>query len=145
MRTFLVGYVLMMCLSAKEAVVAAELSGPWSVSERAPCLSESNRVADGSGFRGAPDEVGGTYAYIWLRVYQNYFSVVMTSHCPLYPSCSNYSIEAVRRYGAFRGMTLTADRLIHEWTEALEAPVITIGGKMSCYDPVPGSQMESTP
>ena len=142
MRTLLVMCVGVVCLCVNGAVEAADVFGPWSVSEQAPVLSGKEYVAVGTSTRSVPSEMGGTYAYTWLRVYQDYLSVVMTSHCPMYPSCSNYSIQAVRGYGAFKGITLTADRLIHEWTEELEAPVITIGGRTLCYDPVPGSNQE---
>lgn len=37
--------------------------------------------------------------------------------CRFYPSCSTYSIEALRRHGAARGLWLTARRLgrCHPW------------------------------
>ena len=138
MRTLVVVCVLVLCLWVKGASAAGDLIGPWSVDERFPVLpSGAEYGAVGTTVRGVPAEMGGAYAYTWLRIYQDYLSVVMTSHCPMYPSCSNYSIQAVRRYGAFKGIILTADRLIHEWTEELEAPVVKIGGRMTCYDPVP--------
>jgi len=32
--------------------------------------------------------------------------------CRFKPSCSNYSVEAVRRYGIGRGLAMTAERLV---------------------------------
>ena len=52
------------------------------------------------------------------------------------PSCSNYSMEAVRRHGAMLGILMTADRLIHEWDEELRADLIQIDGRTLCADPV---------
>ncbi len=38
-----------------------------------------------------------------VRVYQWTLSPVLGGQCRFYPSCSNYFIEAVRKYGAVRG------------------------------------------
>ena len=53
-------------------------------------------------------------------------SRVLPPSCRYAPSCSAYAIDALRRYGAFRGGWLAVRRLArcHPW-----------GG--SCYDPVP--------
>lgn len=46
--------------------------------------------------------------------------------CPYYPSCSQYGLEAVERYGALKGGALTAYRI-------LRCNPFSKGG----YDPVP--------
>ena len=38
-----------------------------------------------------------------IRFYQKYISVLKTTKCPYYPSCSEYGYEAVSKYGAFKG------------------------------------------
>ncbi len=38
-----------------------------------------------------------------VRVYQYTISPLIGQRCRFYPSCSNYFIEAVRKYGAIRG------------------------------------------
>jgi hypothetical protein len=51
-------------------------------------------------------------------------------------------MEAIRRYGSLKGIMLTADRLIHESSEAKSAPVIQIGSRPLCYDPVEANVRE---
>lgn len=46
-----------------------------------------------------------------IRVYQ---MLPFSSHnkCRFIPTCSNYGIEAISRYGAFKGSVLTIKRII---------------------------------
>lgn len=58
--------------------------------------------------------------------YRRFISPMKPRTCRFYPSCSEYVLEAVRRYGAVRGLGLGLMRLTRcgPWTP---------GG----YDPVP--------
>ncbi|MDR3605614.1 MAG: membrane protein insertion efficiency factor YidD [Syntrophaceae bacterium] len=47
-----------------------------------------------------------------LRSYQIFLSPLFPSSCRFVPSCSEYAIEAVLRYGALRGLYLIVRRLI---------------------------------
>lgn len=48
-----------------------------------------------------------------IRWYQRHWSAKRAvSCCKFYPSCSHYAIQAVRRYGAFRGGLLAVLRLL---------------------------------
>lgn len=47
-----------------------------------------------------------------IRWYQRRISANTAPHCKYYPTCSNYALEAVERYGAFRGGVLAAMRLL---------------------------------
>jgi len=114
---------------------ADTMEGPWSVNPQAPALNPVVFSSSVVSSKDVPEEMGRSCSYTWLKIYQNYFSVVLTSHCPMYPSCSNYSIQAIRRYGSLKGIMMTADRLIHESTEMREAPVIQVGGRSLCFDP----------
>jgi putative component of membrane protein insertase Oxa1/YidC/SpoIIIJ protein YidD len=49
-----------------------------------------------------------------IGFYRHFLRPFSSSRCPLYPSCSQYSLEAIGKHGAARGILLTADRLIHE-------------------------------
>ncbi|MDC4224559.1 MAG: membrane protein insertion efficiency factor YidD [Candidatus Manganitrophus sp.] len=43
--------------------------------------------------------------YIFIvRFYQSVISPLLPPVCRFYPTCSSYSIEAVKRHGFFRGM-----------------------------------------
>ncbi|MFP4158993.1 MAG: membrane protein insertion efficiency factor YidD [Desulfobacterales bacterium] len=47
-----------------------------------------------------------------IKVYQALLSPVIGPRCRFYPSCSEYALESLRRYGALRGGWLAARRLV---------------------------------
>ena len=64
---------------------------------------------------------------IWLiRFYQAAISPLLGPACRYTPTCSQYAIEALQKYGTFKGIYLAVRRIAscHPW-----------GG--SGYDPVP--------
>ena len=61
-----------------------------------------------------------------IRFYQRYLSPLKSTKCPYYPSCSSYGLEAIRKYGAFKGGILALWRIIR-------CNPFSKGG----YDPVP--------
>lgn len=62
-----------------------------------------------------------------IRIYQKYISPWKPyGRCKYYPTCSNYAIEAYRKYGFLKGTILTVWRI-------LRCNPFSKGG----YDPVP--------
>lgn len=61
-----------------------------------------------------------------IRVYQKYISPLKSTKCPYYPTCSNYGLQAIEKYGAFKGSLLALWRI-------LRCNPFSHGG----YDPVP--------
>jgi uncharacterized protein len=61
-----------------------------------------------------------------LRAYQLLISPLLWQHCRFYPSCSQYALEAIERYGSLRGSALALRRLAR-------CHPFNAGG----YDPVP--------
>lgn len=61
-----------------------------------------------------------------IRFYRKYFSPMTPSTCKYIPTCSEYGLEAVERFGALKGGALTVWRILrcNPWSK---------GG----YDPVP--------
>jgi putative membrane protein insertion efficiency factor len=61
-----------------------------------------------------------------IKIYQNIISPYLPNACRYNPTCSQYAIEALKKYGVFKGIYLAAKRLgsCHPW-----------GG--SGFDPVP--------
>ena len=61
-----------------------------------------------------------------IKIYQNLISPLTPASCRFQPTCSQYSIEALKEHGVFRGTKLMIIRIFscHPW------------GK-SGYDPVP--------
>lgn len=63
---------------------------------------------------------------LFVRIYQRFISPLTPPSCRFTPTCSQYAIEALRKYGPLKGLWLAVKRLLrcHPW-----------GG--SGYDPVP--------
>lgn len=65
--------------------------------------------------------------FLWLiRFYKKHISVHTLPSCKYYPTCSQYGLEAIERFGAFKGGLLTVWRI-------LRCNPFSKGG----YDPVP--------
>ncbi len=47
-----------------------------------------------------------------VRFYQRAISPALPRRCKYHPSCSQYAVTAVRRFGILRGLVLTAWRLL---------------------------------
>jgi putative membrane protein insertion efficiency factor len=47
-----------------------------------------------------------------LRGYQRFVSPLLGARCKYYPSCSEYAVQAIGRYGILRGSVLAAWRLL---------------------------------
>ena len=52
-----------------------------------------------------------TFSYLSLRFYQKFISSQAKPQCPFQPSCSNFSLQAIRQYGIIDGYFMTFDRL----------------------------------
>jgi uncharacterized protein len=50
--------------------------------------------------------IGGVYLYRYT------FGALFPASCKYHPSCSQYAIDALRRYGLIRGATLAGWRLL---------------------------------
>ncbi|WP_330362587.1 membrane protein insertion efficiency factor YidD [[Clostridium] dakarense] len=46
-----------------------------------------------------------------VRFYQKFISPLKGPTCRFYPTCSQYSLEAFKKYGFFKGMFLTIKRV----------------------------------
>ncbi len=61
-----------------------------------------------------------------IKIYQLLISPLFPPSCRFTPTCSHYSIEALKKYGIFKGGWLSIKRILkcHPWGD-------------SGYDPVP--------
>lgn len=48
----------------------------------------------------------------FIRFYQNYISPLFPSCCRFTPTCSAYGLEAIKKYGPFKGSFLTIKRIL---------------------------------
>lgn len=71
-----------------------------------------------------------------LHIFISTISEVDGERCPMYPTCSSYALQAVRKHGPVIGFFMTADRLIHESDEMNQAPLIRSGETTRFFDPV---------
>lgn len=54
-----------------------------------------------------------TFLIALIRIYQRMgWALGMPSLCRFYPSCSEYSREAIRQFGPFKGIGMTAGRIL---------------------------------
>jgi putative membrane protein insertion efficiency factor len=51
-------------------------------------------------------------AVLPIRLYQRLISPVGGSRCKYYPSCSEYAVQAISRFGILRGLVLAGWRLL---------------------------------
>ena len=61
-----------------------------------------------------------------IKLYRKYISPMKSTKCPYIPSCSEYGMEAIEKYGALKGGALALWRIIR-------CNPFSKGG----YDPVP--------
>jgi len=47
-----------------------------------------------------------------IRLYQKFISPAIGNHCKYYPTCSQYTIQAVDKYGIIKGSLLGIIRII---------------------------------
>jgi uncharacterized protein len=54
--------------------------------------------------------VGGLFILL-IKIYQNLLSPLLGAQCRYTPTCSQYGVEAIKKYGAFKGGWLTLKRI----------------------------------
>lgn len=47
-----------------------------------------------------------------IRFYQKFLSPLKHTRCPYTPTCSQYGLEAIQKYGAFKGSLLACWRIL---------------------------------
>ncbi len=47
-----------------------------------------------------------------VKIYRRYVSPFKSPTCRFYPTCSQYSVEALSKYGAFKGSYLSLKRIL---------------------------------
>jgi len=54
--------------------------------------------------------IGGLFVLL-IKIYQNLLSPLLGAQCRYTPTCSQYGVEAIKKYGAFKGGWLTLKRI----------------------------------
>ena len=83
-----------------------------------------------------PERVGLFRSTFWLglRFYQVAISPADGSSCTMYPSCSQYAIEAIRQDGPILGTWMTAARLTRNHSDP-HVPRCRGNGRTFAYNP----------
>lgn len=71
-----------------------------------------------------------------IHFYQNHMRTYTGSSCPSYPSCSEYTLQAIGKHGAVMGTFLFIDRMFREFTTAGQPPQVRYRGRSLHYDPL---------
>jgi len=72
-----------------------------------------------------------------IKFYRNYISGADGNRCPMYPSCSQYCIEAFKKHGPFLGWIMCSDRLMRCGRDETKlSPPVLINGEKLSFDPV---------
>jgi putative membrane protein insertion efficiency factor len=68
---------------------------------------------------------GRAAAVFPIRVYQKLVSPLLGERCKYYPSCSEYAVQAITRFGILRGLVLAGWRLLrcNPWSRGGFDPV----------------------
>jgi hypothetical protein len=67
----------------------------------------------------------------FIKAYQRWLSPLLGNNCRFHPTCSQYAIEAINRFGVIKGSWLAGKRI-------LKCHPLHAGGE----DPVPQSKKE---
>lgn len=118
-------------LAAAAPAQAADGFSPWDFSR--PAASSVSKNHAGTTDPASPPARALEGAF---RLFRDYVSAVDGDRCSMYPTCSQYAVEAVRKHGFFAGWLMAADRLIHEWDESGLAPQVVTDKETRSYDPV---------
>jgi len=109
------------CLAT--AGYAAPFKGPWD--------QDSPR-------QNSQKQMDSTFNPLRLLVefYRTNISPVDGKDCPMYPSCSEYSIRSFKKHGFFVGWAMTCDRLFRCGRDELRlSPQVIVNGERRWYDP----------
>jgi putative membrane protein insertion efficiency factor len=72
-----------------------------------------------------------------IKFYRNYISGADGDRCTMYPSCSQYCIEAFKKHGLFFGWIMCSDRLMRCGRDETKlSPPVLINGEKRSFDPV---------
>lgn len=88
----------------------------------------------------SPDPASGPVSSVAEKIivfFQHYISGIDGDRCPMYPTCSQYSLDALQKHGLLMGWVMCCDRLLRCGRDELTiSPVVIIDGDRRCYDPV---------
>ena len=129
--------LLFLISCSARALYASPFKGPWEEHGPSTFSLENRTLPPASPERklwSAARKINPLRSFV--KVYRDYISPIDGKTCPMYPSCSKYSLLCFEKYGLFVGWVMTCDRLLHEADEMRKAPVIYVNGAEKFHDPL---------
>jgi len=72
-----------------------------------------------------------------IQIYQAHISGIDGNRCPMYPSCSRYCAQAIRKHGFGIGWIMSCDRLLRCGRDEVQrSPHVRVNGHELIFDPV---------
>ena len=103
---------------------AASLRGPWDRDKRQKA------------FRMHANQSSNPLRFM-VELHRHYISPIDGKNCPMYPTCSRYSLQAFQKHGLFVGWVMTCDRLLRCGRDELRlSQEIVVNDELRCYDPL---------
>ncbi len=115
---------LIIFFSLATFVYASPFRGPWYPGGH----KETSREKADHGFNPL------RFMVEWYRAS---ISPIDGRNCPMYPTCSQYSLLGLKKHGLLMGWIMTCDRLLRCGRDELSlSPEIIVNGEFRCYDPL---------
>jgi putative membrane protein insertion efficiency factor len=98
----------------KQIIVPVSLSGVFDKKTFQKAKKDAGKVELRPDLKTIPLRVGwilNRLVIFAIRIYQNTLGLVFPPSCRFYPSCSEYAIEAFRKFGLIKGGWLSVKRL----------------------------------
>jgi len=122
MKIGLIFLIMFFCLTTM--AYASSFNGPWD-------KNNSQKISQ----KQIDKKVNPLRALV--ESYSAYISQIDGKNCPMYPSCSKYSVQCFKKHDFFIGWMMTCDRLFRCGRDELRlSPQIIVNGKLKWYDPL---------
>ena len=142
-RLFSIWIILILCASSWDWAVASEEAADLSFILRVNPIQISQHKGEAIPFNPRESTPIRLFSTGLIRIYQKYISTQDLPACNFTPSCSRFGMGSIQKYGFFRGILLTADRLLRDNGMALHThyPFDEASGKY--MDPVEAYSQEA--
>jgi len=78
-----------------------------------------------------------SFGEVMIHFHQNVISPADGPRSNFTPTSSQYTLDAIRKYGFFQGVIMGCDRLMREGTDPWVYPVMCVDGRLIKWDAVP--------
>ena len=114
MRLFGIWIILVLCASSLGWASMPEEASDLAFISRAHPIQISHHKQEAILFNSRESTPIRLFSTGLIRLYQKYISTQNQPACNFSPSCSRFGMGAIQKYGFFRGLLLTADRLLRD-------------------------------